>query len=124
MDPANLVETATGSKHPDHPWIGGIKVREQQERAWCLVRDEHREMRKRPNGDVDDRQVGSLVGQQARLRYGRLVRRHDHAGTRHVVPGVDQSRSDALFHVARERRDLAMHARASVRDGEDRYASH
>ena len=73
MVPSELVQAPTRRQHRDHPGVGGVDVGEQQERAGRGAGGVDREMGESPDGVVENRQVGPLVGEPAGLTYGHLV---------------------------------------------------
>jgi hypothetical protein len=58
---ADLIDRSGRREHSDHAGVLRVDVREEEQRAGKLPRGAHREVRKRPDGDVDDRQRGARV---------------------------------------------------------------
>src|SRR5258708_3432534 len=65
VDAADLIECAGGGEHPDHVRVLRIDVREEEQRTGQFACRAHREVRKRPDGDVDQRQCRAGVGYSA-----------------------------------------------------------
>ena len=81
-----------------------------------LAGGQHREMRERPDGDADDRQVGPRVGESSGLADGELVRPHEAFRAHDRVPLLAESAGDPVLDPEREARDSVVHGSTPVRD--------
>src|SRR5215207_5605990 len=120
----DLVETARCGEHPDHARVLRVDVREEQGRPRRLSGGQHREVRERPDRDVEDSQIGPLAGEALGLAHRKPVRPHDLVSPHHLVPGVLQGTGYIALYVPAELFDVLVDEVAAVRECQDPYLRH
>jgi hypothetical protein len=116
IDPSDLIEGARCSEHPDHAGIRRVDVREEKKRPRKLTRGAHREMRKRPYGDVDHGERGAGIGNAARLRDRELIRPDELVCSYDRMPSDVECTGDLSLDVGCEGSDITMDGFATVRN--------
>ena len=120
----DLVETTTAGQHADHARVLRIDVRQQQQGPGRRVGGEHREMRECPYGVVENRQVGTGVGDSPSLASRDLIARHDGFGAHDLVAFGSEQGDRRLFGLPAVGVQVRRDEIAAVRHGEQSNAGH
>src|SRR5690606_5745998 len=124
VHPADLVERAARGEHADHARLDRVDVGQQDQWAWRGRSSQHREVRERPHGIVEDRDVRARFGDEAGLAGGQLVRRDELRRPDDLVTGVLQRLDDGVLRRLGPGLDVAVDEVSPVRDGEQADPCH
>ena len=119
MVPSELVQAPTRRQHRDHPGVGGVDVGEQQERADGGAGGVDRKMGEGPDRVVENRQVGTLVGEPAGLSHCYFVGGDRSGPPDHLVTRCLASCDYARLNVCYEAGDALVDEIAAVAEGKN-----